>query len=299
MKVIDLKKRTIYVDDIEQIYCDNFFNIQTIYGTYQVDKEEFSLVHILKKQKLINKLIYSIFPNNPYEGNFYFGTPPTVPNKYYEGKCNIIHNKWACFILSGKINDNFIYNTSLNANITLFQLKEKFVYVPKGFLEFIVRSLNTFNVRNKRCEVTSNARKEYYYIYCDDPILIGNHTISFLIGEYEFTFPLSTYFSISSNSAMSNIMYHKRKCLEMTNNTKQECWIFGSDFILKYVSTFDYENNVIKFISNDKLFAIRRVINTNEMRLQKLLIMNVISVNIGIQCIFVIMLFYIKKQNNL
>ena len=266
---------------------------------YQVEKEEFSFVHILKKQKLINKLIYSIFPNNPYEGNFYFGTPPTVPNKSTEGKCNIINDKWACSILSGKISDNFIYNTSSNANITLFQIKEKFVYVPKGFLEFIVRSLNTFNIRNKRCEVTSNARKEYYYIYCDDPLLIGNHSISFLIGEYEFTCPLSTYFSISSNSAMSNIMYHKRKCLEMTNNTKQECWIFGSDFILKYVSSFDYENNVITFISKDKLFPIKRIINTNEMSLQQMLIMNVIYVNIGIQCIVIIMLFYIKNQNNL
>ena len=93
-------------------------------------------------------------------------------------------------------------------------------------------------------------------------------------------------------------MYHKRKCLEMTNNTKQECWIFGSDFILKYVSTFDYENNVIIFISKEKLFPIKRIINTNEMSLQQMLMMNVIYVNIGIQCIVIIMLFYVKKQNN-
>ena len=46
MKVIDLKKRAIYVDDIEQIYCEtNYsperYNIQTIYGTYSVDYEDY------------------------------------------------------------------------------------------------------------------------------------------------------------------------------------------------------------------------------------------------------------------
>ena len=46
IKVIDLKKRTIYVDDIEQIYRDNTYtperyNIQTTYGTYLVDKEDY------------------------------------------------------------------------------------------------------------------------------------------------------------------------------------------------------------------------------------------------------------------
>lgn len=42
MKVIDLKKRTIYVDDIEQIYCDSYYyTIQTKHGTFYVDSEDF------------------------------------------------------------------------------------------------------------------------------------------------------------------------------------------------------------------------------------------------------------------
>ena len=46
MKVIDLNKRTIYVDDIEQIYREtNYiperYNVQTTYGTYLIDQEDY------------------------------------------------------------------------------------------------------------------------------------------------------------------------------------------------------------------------------------------------------------------
>lgn len=73
MKVIDLNKRTIYVDDIEQIYREtNYsperYNVQTTYGTYLIDQEDYykvkdyllSLndeVEILEEEKKIPKKI--------------------------------------------------------------------------------------------------------------------------------------------------------------------------------------------------------------------------------------------------
>ena len=46
MKVIDLNTRTIYVDDIQQIYMEtNYnptrYNVKTTYGTCLVDKEDY------------------------------------------------------------------------------------------------------------------------------------------------------------------------------------------------------------------------------------------------------------------
>ena len=46
MKVIDLKKTTIYVDDIQRIYIEtNYsperYNIQTTNGTFLVDREDY------------------------------------------------------------------------------------------------------------------------------------------------------------------------------------------------------------------------------------------------------------------
>ena len=42
MKVIDLKERTIYVDDIQQIYCDNYYyTIQTTHGRFYVDSGDY------------------------------------------------------------------------------------------------------------------------------------------------------------------------------------------------------------------------------------------------------------------
>lgn len=82
IKIIDLKKRTIYVDDIEQIYCDNSYiperyNIQTTYGTYLVDKEDYFKVkdyllslndekEIIKEDKKIERITNEAFLNSPF-----------------------------------------------------------------------------------------------------------------------------------------------------------------------------------------------------------------------------------------
>ena len=46
MKVIDLKRRTLYVDDIQQIYMEPIYNptryyVKTTYDTFLVDNEDY------------------------------------------------------------------------------------------------------------------------------------------------------------------------------------------------------------------------------------------------------------------
>ena len=83
MKVIDLKKTTIYVDDIQRIYIEpNYsperYNIQTTNGTFLVDREDYfkvkdyllSLndeVEIIEEDKKIEKLDLSEWSEITYQ----------------------------------------------------------------------------------------------------------------------------------------------------------------------------------------------------------------------------------------
>lgn len=84
MKVIDLKKTTIYVDDIQRIYIEtNYsperYNIQTTNGTFLVDREDYFKVKDcllslndeveLMEDKKIEKLSFGDVSGTPKRAN--------------------------------------------------------------------------------------------------------------------------------------------------------------------------------------------------------------------------------------
>ena len=56
---------------------------------------------------------------------------------------------------------------------------------------------------------------------------------------------------MSQGDFISTMLYNEKKCLNFTNKKKKSCWIIGSDFLLNYISVFDYEDSSISLISKD------------------------------------------------
>lgn len=282
--------------ELQYYYIHNIDN-NGLSLSYNIDKKEFSLIHLLYSQHYVNKLMYSIIPTNMFQGKFLFGEAPSISTKsnkeISKGECKVMNNKWSCFISGVSINDQHTYYCGNTINETNFQVKEKETYSSFMFLDYVARSLNHINKQQKRCKVKQNQMKNYYYIECDSHELVFGKNITFNIGDYLFTTSISTFFNFDEEKPKSTLVSSTDKCLEITDNKNKNCWIFGTNFLLNYISTFDYEKSTITFISRSQLNSINRKcypsINQGRKYIKKLFI----SV-IGMMFVNTVLLMFIK-----
>ena len=271
---------------------------------YRIENPSFSLVHSLYNKKMIDKLSYAVVPENKNKGFIYFGELPFITNDTFsqrlEGKCKIINERWSCPIIGGNIG-RFMYYSGVLSNETIFQLGEKTLYVPKSFLEFVVRSLNIHVNRNKKCKMKASNNKDYYFINCYSGNLVKGKNITLNIGDYKYTLPLENFFTWNNGDLISTMLYNEKKCLNVTNKKRKHCWIIGSDFLLNYISVFDYEDSSISLISKDSssLIEMRRSVDYMKYRKKQLFIKvgsKAIKINIIILSACALYLYRLKYK---
>ena len=266
--------------------------------SYHIDKTEFSLLHVLYNKNYITKRIYSIEPLSIFDGYIHFGDVPSyLINEQNisqsKGKCDIVNNKWACSISDVFINNTFVYNCN-NKDSVMFQLREEKSYCSFEFLKFVTQSLNEQKIDDKQCEIKQKDDMSYY-IECNSRDLIYGNNITFSIGEFLFELPLSTFFYIDRNFAVSTLLYNEDKCLYVTEGKEKQCWIFGTNFILNYVSVFNYEESMIMFICKENdcnimknMKYINSNIKVNEYKKYVLLICNVVLLMVNVLCLVLV-----------
>ena len=202
-------------------------------------------------QGLINKPSFSFVKERRVEGTIYFGG---LPSMYTDNKskmtCKIrIHkgNKWLCtlkevIITSREKNGSVIYINETNDYIN-FQSSQGFILVPEYFMSELNKTFFHKQLQNKNCVYYK--RSEFFKNYdCKTEIIHLFPDITFIIGDYKQTFNYTELFR--ERFRMGEFLIYTTK-----GNSK---WMFGGDYLLKYISEFDYQEKEVRIYSSEKQF---------------------------------------------
>lgn len=283
---IESYKLSMYWYNIPQPLVGNI-NYTGMSFALKPKNESFSLIHILKKDNRIDKMIMALEISNNI-GVMYLGMVPESFEKMpYKGEIRVKSGFWGC-------NINKIYFTDKhNANITnKYIVNKRNVLIQTGKNEIVV-SKDFFSY------IKENILKEYYKKgLCFDRVLskIGYVTIDCLT-RAKINEGLPYYFNIEIEDYVysmniEELMYqYKTMNFESfvrigiaTHLDESDVWMIGAIFLKKFNSVFDYENKIVKLYS--QLPRIRKIaknqyINVNWKDNIRLFILTIVILMIG------------------
>ena len=225
------------------------------------DDDNLNILNSLKQKNIINKLSFGFsFSNkqNP-EDILFIGNITEKNKKEIINNKNIIteldlnkklikkHNKWG-FKLDGIVIEK---NTGLSKNIkhkyfAYFNLIEDRIFVPDKIMEYLIsRVFNTY-IKNNICFVTEYSEKKF--INCFKKKISKEKknfpSIIFVVNNYSFKLTFDDLFINSVND--NEIIFIIQKNYYDIDTS---IILFGSRFLKKYVTQFDFEENKIIFHS--------------------------------------------------
>ena len=232
--------------------------------------EEYSLIHHLKKNNLINYLSYGFIPpqliiNNNLndsntsfinkEGFIFFGGLPKnyIINKYrYNCKITGKYNFWSCdlpYILFGEITYYSNPNNTLffeNNNYAYFNGAERRILAPEDFMLFLKHNYFKNEIINGTCKYYLYGMNYVFECLCNIINIFPN--ISFIFDNYQYKFTSDELFDY----------YGGGNCLFVIqgNHLRKNNFVFGTPFLNKFISNFDYETKYITFYSENKISEI-------------------------------------------
>ena len=226
--------------------------------SFKFADEKYSLLHHLKTNNIINQLNYGYIPpslinnNTEKEGLFFMGGVPKmhILNKYrYNCKVTEKYNFWSCelpYIIFGNITHNKNSNNTLfyeNKNYAYFNGAERRILAPEDFMSFLKHNYFRENIINETCK---------YYLYgmnhvfeCICYINDSFPDINFIFDNYLYKFTSEELFQ---NYGGGNCLF-----LIQENHLRKNNFIFGTTFLKKFISNFDYETKYITFYSDKKI----------------------------------------------
>lgn len=220
----------IYFNSKDQYSCKPLYEIY--FGLqYQIKNTSNSLVHILKNEKHINKLAFTISPsevNNGY-GKVYFGDfPAHLSNKYPYSKSIPVQdkaNKWESEKSTIRVG-NMEYNEKLHL---FFNPLNNYTLFPSRFLEFIQKnylSLTTCT-ENTTCPCDEIKKLPLIMVYVN-----------------ETTFPIAPNYLFSEKEGQCQVTFRK--------NFQWDEISLGSFALRNVVTHYDYESHSITLFFDKK-----------------------------------------------
>lgn len=232
---ISFDESPIIIDSFNFYYINRVNNkiYDTIGFSFQTENETFSLIHQLKKNNYIDRLSFGFVPDKEFNarGTIYFGS---IPEGLIFNKQNVtceIKNNWGC-----NINEVIFKKKTFNPsnNYSILDTKTPFIIVEPRFFEFLEEEYFKEYLANSTCYYKSG-----YFCHCD---LIDYYpTISIILNGYQFK--LEKFDLFSKEFKICQFM--------ITNNTKDDTWILGTNFIKKYITVFDYETKTLSFFGEN------------------------------------------------
>ena len=231
-----LKYCFYYIVDSDLI----FNSIEKFGFAFSPYDKDLSLIHQLKKNNEIDHLAFSFVPyDDNSEGALYFGGINSIKDQY-EFNCSVVDavTSWSCamnyvFIEGKKIN---VYS---NIVFSLFDTNEQFILAPDEFMRFF---LSLLNKEGADCDYISEDFSGF--IDCDENVIHIMKSISFQF-DTRIEFPIKEMFYCIFKRCKSYIKY------SIDSHTK---WIFGTVFLKRFSSLFDYENKRVTLYSSLDVF---------------------------------------------
>lgn len=215
---------------------------------YQIRDESFSPIFQLKKAKLIDKMAFGLSFADAFHAYMHFGGFPSyLTQSQYSAKCPI-NNKmpyWGCPMSKmymsnqdGSINRDFNFDVN---EFVFFQTTHDNILAPISFMEKL--KVNYFNQFLDSGECQYNNDANYFTFSCKCHELFLEENINFIFNGISFSLPIKSFFH--------NIYGKKREeyCDFLIKGHNRDQWEFGTVFLKRYTTLFDYENKEILFYS--------------------------------------------------
>lgn len=244
---------------------------------YQIRDESFSPIFQLKKAKLINKMAFGLSFRDASHAYMHFGGLPyhLIHNKYL-AKCPINKRKpyWGCLMSkmymtkqNGYLNNQF--NFDIN-EFVFFQTIHNDILAPMSFMEKL--KVNYFNqyFDNGECQYNNEYSYSTFSCKCLNNILEGN--LILVLNGINFSLPIKSFFH---NYYSIN---HEERCTFIIKGHNKEQWEFGTIFLKRYTTLFDYENKEILFYSNTPFYNTNIYNDKSKMKL--LIIIGIMLLNL-------------------
>lgn len=210
---------------------------------------EFSTIHQLKRQGLIDELIYAFVPMGSISGYLYLGGSPDnfiKDNRQFILKMN--NNYWGSnlhYVIfdDGNIEDNdFIYP---NKDKMIFQAGLGYIYAPQKFFDMFIDKYLKELFKNELCKiVTIDINEKAIECYKEDIKQIRfPKYIDFIIEDFIFRIDLEIFMFSYSNKIRIEIRQ------EEEHNDR---WVLGASFLSNYISVYDYDKKEIIFYNQYK-----------------------------------------------
>lgn len=228
----------------------HFYNFEGYYDIYDsislANKHKdlnFSLVHNLYNNKLIDKLQFGMINTGYKQGMLYLGGFPnnTIFNKNnFTCKINNSYSSWA-FNINKVIVGNDQYD---NDQIAYLQGNDRRILVPSKFFNFLKEKIFDSYVKNETCKFREILRYHFYECKYEHTNYFPN--ISYTIDN--FTFQIDYHLLYRVIEYDNNTF---RQFLIEENVFEPDKWAFGIPFFTKFPVLFDYEKETLTFYYDD------------------------------------------------
>lgn len=253
---------------------------------FKFKKENYSVIHYLKKNNLIDRLTYSFIPNEADKGSFVLGRGNyELTKKHLPNSLNFIcaidpsYITWGCTMNSVSFLSNDIKAEYKVNSYVMFKMNKNKMIFPIKFMDFILDILN----KDYTCLLYSKNNNTKKYIRCKT-----NHEnleklfIKFKFDNYQISLNMTHFFKCEQSvceSLFKSIM-----------NENQSKWVLGRNFLSKFIATFDYEDPSLTLINYSKQnkIDISKISEPNNIIQKKIYLFIIIICATTIICQFVV-----------
>lgn len=212
--------------------------------------------------------------------------------------------KWSCLlngmyfgsIMSTKNNDSKNYSIRIN-QLAIFETVEDMIFVPFNFLIFIKATYLNNHIKSSQCEMRKIIEYELAF-YCKKRSIDQLEKIHFVFGNFSLILHPKQLFIEKLNDE-----YYK---FIICSNANKLDWTFGAYFLSQYITTFNYDNDIISFFSFNHIEDIIHIdytyditdkrFNSNERSIIAIYQLSIILLSLGFITISILYLL-INKSN--
>ena len=225
----------------------NNYSDKALSLAYNFTNKKFSLIHTFIDEDYINTAQYTFIPTSINQGYIIFGKLPNnfTLNKYKTAcQVNTSYNKWNCLLnkITFSNNKNVLYVPDYNKEYSYFCVDISKISVPYKFLDYLADTIFKSYIINKTC--TYKTSISLHYFYCDCRFINDFPDIIFHFGQNEFKLTKNDLFEESMTNRCNF------QIVADYENDSKGYWQIGRIFILKYITTWDYDLNEIQFYSD-------------------------------------------------
>ena len=222
-----------------------------------------NIVYAMYNNGLIERKNFAFVPYTLHHGDLYFGDIPQ----------SVIEKNKLKYKMITKVNEEFdTWNVNISHIVFTNGTNVMSVYENEYYSYFITKKKEIYAPIKFMMFVKDNVMKEFYEkgiclgyaldssnrdFICNNEIVKMFPNISFVIENKMFMFTAEEMFTREGSYSYLNIM---------TNNDNVNQFIIGSDFMMKFVTQFDYDQKSIAFYS-DTEFNTFRMINTKGIKI--------------------------------